>query len=224
MQRPMSDPEHKEQTIKEILHQNFPVFKNDAMLDSIAKDARWFNNDTEELIVDIGDFPRWIPLVTKGAIKISRADDDGGEIFLYYLYPGQTCAMTLNCCMIDKPSEIRAVAEAGTEFVGLPRKSLPKWMLDFEEWRQFTLESYNERYENLLATIDAIAFQKLDERLINLLRDKSIAVGKTEIDVTHKRLAEELHSSREVISRLLKQLEKMGKVKLSRNKVKILDF
>lgn len=220
----MSESAQKEATIKEILQQNFPVFKNDSLLDSIAKEARWFNNEKEETIVDIGDFPRWIPLVTKGAIKISRADDDGGEIFLYYLYPGQTCAMTLNCCMIDKPSEIRAVAEAGTEFVGLPRKSLPNWMLEFEEWRQFTLESYNERYENLLATIDAIAFQKLDERLLNLLQDKSIAVGSTEIEVTHKRLAEELHSSREVISRLLKQLEKIGKVELGRNKVKILDF
>ena len=94
-------------------------------------------------------------------------------------------------------------------------------MLEFDEWRQFTLETYNERYENLLATIDAIAFQKLDERLLNLLKDKSIAKGTNEIDVTHKSLAEELHSSREVISRLLKQLEKIGKVQLSRNKITV---
>lgn len=214
----------QDQSIKEILKQNFPLFHNDELLNTIVKEARWFNNEKEHTIVDLGDFPKWIPLVTKGAIKISRADDDGGEIFLYYLYPGQTCAMTLNCCMVDKPSEVRAIAEAGTEFIGLPRKSLPQWMMEFDEWRQFTLESYNERYENLLATIDAIAFQKLDERLLNLLRDKSIAMGTTEVEITHKRLAEELHSSREVISRLLKQLEKLEKVKLSRNKVILLDL
>jgi CRP/FNR family transcriptional regulator len=216
--------ESQELSIKEVLKQNFPVFHNDDMLNEIASSARWFTHDKEEVIVEMGDYPKWIPLVTRGAIKVSRADSDGGEIFLYYLYPGQTCAMTLNCCMIDKPSEVRAVVEAGTEFVGLPRKSLPQWMMAFEEWRQFTLESYNERYENLLETVDAIAFQKLDERLLNLLRDKSIAMGSTEVDVTHKRLAEELHSSREVISRLLKQLEKLGKVKLSRNKVHLLDL
>lgn len=210
--------------IKEVLKQNFPVFHNDGVLEKIAEEARVFHNSEEHVIVDLGDFPKWIPLVTKGAIKISRTDNEGGEIFLYYLYPGQTCAMTLNCCMVDKPSEVRAIAEAGTEFVGLPRKSLPQWMMEFEEWRQFTLEAYNERYENLLATIDAIAFQKLDERLIGLLRDKSIAMGTTEVEVTHKRLAEELHSSREVISRLLKQLEKLGKVSLKRNKIELLDF
>ncbi len=220
----MAENQETQQSIKEVLKQNFPVFHNDQLLDRIAKEARVFHNEEESVVVELGDFPKWIPLVIKGAIKISRADTEGGEIFLYYLYPGQTCAMTLNCCMVDKPSEVRAIAEAGSEFIGLPRKALPQWMLEFEEWRQFTLESYNERYENLLATIDAIAFQKLDERLIGLLRDKSIALGSTSVEVTHKRLAEELHSSREVISRLLKQLEKIGKVRLMRNKVELLDF
>tara|TARA_Y100001934_G_C12266975_1_gene732895 strand:+ start:659 stop:1321 length:663 start_codon:yes stop_codon:yes gene_type:complete len=220
----MAENQETQQSIKEVLKQNFPVFHNDQLLDRIAKEARVFHNEEESVVVELGDFAKWIPLVIKGAIKISRADTEGGEIFLYYLYPGQTCAMTLNCCMVDKPSEVRAIAEAGSEFIGLPRKALPQWMLEFEEWRQFTLESYNERYENLLATIDAIAFQKLDERLIGLLRDKSIALGSTSVEVTHKRLAEELHSSREVISRLLKQLEKIGKVRLMRNKVELLDF
>lgn len=220
----MAESFESNKDIRAVLKQNFPVFHNDSVLEKIAKEARVFHNDEEHVIVDLGDFPKWIPLVTKGAIKISRTDNEGGEIFLYYLYPGQTCAMTLNCCMVDKPSEVRAIAEAGTEFIGLPRKSLPQWMMEFEEWRQFTLESYNERYENLLATIDAIAFQKLDERLIGLLRDKSIAMGTTDVEVTHKRLAEELHSSREVISRLLKQLEKLGKVTLKRNKIELHDF
>lgn len=212
------------QSVKDVLKQHFPVFHSDKMIDLISKEAKTFFNEKEEMIVNLGDFPKWIPLVTKGALKISRFDSDGGEIFLYYLYPGQTCAMTLNCCMVDKPSEVKAVAEAGTEFIGLPRKRLPQWMMEFEDWRQFTLESYNDRYENLLATIDAIAFQKLDARLLSLLKDKSIALGSTDVEITHKRLAEELHSSREVISRLLKQLEKLGKVRLKRNQVELLDL
>jgi CRP/FNR family transcriptional regulator len=216
-------PSIKDENIANLLRENFPVFHNKALLREMEEQAKAFRAEEEELIVGIGDFPKWIPLVIKGAIKISRADHEGGEIFLYYLYPGQTCAMTLNCCMIDKPSEVRAIAEAGSEFIALPRKSLPQWMTEFEEWRQFTLEAYNDRYENLLATIDAIAFQKLDERLINLLKDKSIAMGSMKVDITHKKLAEELHSSREVISRLLKQLEKMGKVDHMRNCVKLLE-
>jgi CRP/FNR family transcriptional regulator len=214
--------EQKNATVKEIIQQNFPVFSQDNLLEEMSKISRWFQHEKEEQMVQVGDFPKWIPLVIRGAIKVSRVDDDGSEIFLYYLYPGQTCAMTLNCCMVDKPSEVKAVAEAGTEYIGLPRQKIAEWMLAFDSWRSFTLESYNERYENLLATIDAIAFSRLDERLLQLLEDKSIATGGTLLDITHKKLAEELHSSREVISRLLKQLETKGKVKLSRNNVELL--
>jgi cAMP-binding proteins - catabolite gene activator and regulatory subunit of cAMP-dependent protein kinases len=215
----VKEPVEDNLSLKELIRQNFPVFEQEDLLAEMAQEARWFHHDQETQMVRVGEFPKWIPLVTKGAIKISRIDEEGGEIFLYYLYPGQTCAMTLNCCMVEKPSEIQAVAEAGTEFIGLPRKKLSSWMMQFDNWRSFTLQSYDERYENLLATIDAIAFQRLDERLLQLLEDKSIALGTQEVEITHKKLADELHSSREVISRLLKQLEKLGKVKLSRNKV-----
>lgn len=208
--------------IRASIEQNFPVFSDDKLLDEMVSLSRLFSHHKEETIINPGDLPRWIPLVTKGAIKISRVDGDGDEMFLYYLYPGQTCAMTLNCCMVEKASEILAIAEEGTEYIGLPRKKLAEWMMKFDSWRSFTLQSYDERYENLLATIDAIAFQKLDERLLNLLEDKSIAMGHKEVEITHKKLAQELHSSREVISRLLKQLEKLGKVKLGRNKVELL--
>lgn len=121
--------------------------------------------------------------------------------------------------MLEKPSEVRAVAEEGTQYLAVPRRNISEWMNTFKDWRNFTLRSYDERYENLISTIDAIAFRKLDERLLELLKDKAIAMGTSNLEITHKRLAEELHSSREVISRLLKQLEKLGKVKLSRNRI-----
>lgn len=209
-------------TIREQVELNFPTLNETELLDDISASARLFHNEKVQAIVGAGDFPKWIPLVTRGAIKVSRLDEEGNEIFLYYLYPGQTCAMTLNCCMTERPSEIRAEAEAGTEYVGVPRVKLAEWMVKFESWRNFTLQTYDERYLNLLATIDAIAFQRLDERLLQLLEDKSIAQGSPSMNITHKGLAEELHSSREVISRLLKQLEKRGKVTLRRNSVELL--
>lgn len=213
-----------EYSIKDLLKSNFPVFGDGDLLEEMSQYGRWFTHEQEEQIVAEGDFPKWIPLVIRGAIKVSRVDDDGEEIFLYYLYPGQTCAMTLNCCMVEKPSEVRAIAEQGTEYVGLPRKKISEWMMQFNDWRNFTLQSYDERYENLLQTIDDIAFKQLDHRLLDLLKDKSIALGDTTVPITHKKLAEDLHSSREVISRLLKQLENMGKVRLKRNQVELLDF
>lgn len=188
----------------------------------MADAARWEKHDQEEEIVPIGSFPKWIPLVTKGAIKVSRIDQAGEELFLYYLYPGQTCALTLNCCMNDKPSDVQAVVEAGTEYLALPRAQLRDWMVAYDEWRNFTLQAYDERYENLIATIDAIAFQRLDERLMQFLQDKRIAMGTDTLSITHKKLAEEMHSSREVVSRLLKQLEKLGKVELGRNQITLL--
>lgn len=213
-----------EHSLKELLKTNFPVFGDGELLEEMSRNGRWFAHEQEEQIVSEGDFPKWIPLVTRGAIKVSRVDEEGEEIFLYYLYPGQTCAMTLNCCMVEKPSEIRARAEKGTEYIGLPRKKISEWMMQFTDWRNFTLQSYDERYENLLQTIDAIAFKQLDQRLLELLKDKSIALGSTTVPITHKKLAEDLHSSREVISRLLKQLENIGKVRLKRNQVELLDF
>lgn len=211
-------------SIRELLRQNFPRFANDELLEAMVQSARWFAHDQEEEIVQAGEFPKWIPMVTRGAIKVSRAGVEDEEIFLYYLFPGQTCAMTLNCCMVEKPSEIRAVAEAGTEYIGLPRQKISEWINQYDDWRNFTLESYDERYQNLMETVDAIAFHRLDERLLQLLRDKSIALGSPSVDVTHRQLAEDLHSSREVISRLLKQLERKGQVELHRNKIELLDF
>lgn len=205
-----------------LIRLNFPVFHDPDLIRSMAEAARWEKHEEETELVPIGSFPKWIPLVTKGAIKVSRVDEDGEELFLYYLYPGQTCALTLNCCMNDKPSEVQAVAETGTEYLALPRAQVQQWMMGFDEWRNFTLQAYDERYENLIATIDAIAFQRLDKRLLQFLSDKSIAMGSANLSITHKKLAEEMHSSREVISRLLKQLEKLGKVQLGRNQITLL--
>lgn len=218
----MNQVKTKPDDLKKIIKQNFPVFSNEDLIEEMAANARMFFHSNEAEIVQPGDFPNWIPMVTKGAIKVSRVDAEGNEIFMYYLYAGQACSITLNCCLLDKPSSLKAVAEAGTEYVALPRLMLKGWINKYNDWIVFTLQSYDDRYQNLLSAVDAIAFRKLDQRLADLLRDKAIALGSNELEITHKKLADELNSSREVISRLLKQLEIEGKLKLGRNKVKLL--
>ncbi len=208
--------------IKDLLKMQFPALVNPSLLNELSEMSSLRTFKGQEVVVEHGDFVKWIPLVVKGAVKISRVEEKGSELFLYYLYAGSTCAMTLNCCMADKPAEIRAVAEEGTELILIPKAKLQNLMLQFDDWRKFMIESFNDRYENLLHTIDAIAFHKLDERLWEYLEDKSIASGTEILNITHQKISEDLNSSREVISRLLKQLEKLDKLKLGRNTITIL--
>ncbi|MDZ7847979.1 MAG: Crp/Fnr family transcriptional regulator [Owenweeksia sp.] len=175
--------------------------------------------ETEQVLIRIDQYVKFIPLVTKGAIKVLREDMDGGEIFLYYLYPGQTCAFTLNCCLSEMPSQVKAIAEAGTEFLAVPRNAISRWLSEYPSWRQFILQMYSDRFNALLEAVDSIAFQQLDQRLLSYLTDKAIAGGNPKLNITHQQIADDLHSSREVISRLLKKLEKLEKIETGRNKI-----
>ncbi len=175
-----------------------------------------------DMLMDIGQYIKYIPLVLSGSLKILREDKEGNELLLYYLRSGETCAMSLTCCTGDSVSSIRAVAEEDTHVIAIPVKYMDEWTQEFRSFKHFVLLTYQRRYEELLRTIDGIAFQKLDERLISLLKEKSQSASTQVLNVTHQELAQELNSSREVISRLLKQLERLGKVKLGRNKIEIL--
>jgi len=175
-----------------------------------------------EMLMDIGQYIKYIPLVVSGNLKILREDNEGNELLLYYLRPGETCAMSLTCCTGDSLSNVRAVAEEDTYAIAIPVKFMDEWTQEYRSFKHFVLLTYQRRYEELLRTIDGIAFQKLDERLTALLKEKSKAHGSNILSVTHQELAQELNSSREVISRLLKQLERMQFVRLGRNKIEIL--
>ena len=172
-------------------------------------------------IMDIGGYIKVMPLVTKGAIKVLREDENGDELFLYFLYPGQSCAMTVQCCMANAPSAVRAIAEDDTELIALPVEVMDKWLQEHISWKNFVLNTYSERFTELLNTIDSIVFQNLDERLMDYMKEKAKIAGSRIIKTTHQEIAYDLHSSREVISRLLKQLEKKGGIKLGRNKVEL---
>ncbi|HMY84001.1 MAG: Crp/Fnr family transcriptional regulator [Saprospiraceae bacterium] len=174
------------------------------------------------IILDIGQSVRIVPLLLKGVLKISRVDDSGREILLYYVHANESCAMTFTCCMQQHPSEIKATAESEVELLAIPIGVMDEWLSKYPTWKSFVMRTIRNRFNELLGTIDQLAFQKLDERLVTYLKEKSRATGSTLINLSHEDIAGELASSREVISRLLKKLENDNKVLLFRNQIKIL--
>lgn len=175
-----------------------------------------FHSNT--VIIEPGEEIQFIPFILEGSIKISRENEDE-ELLLYYIEAGDTCAMTLQCCVRQSRSEIKATTMEDTSLLMIPIRYMEEWMHTFSSWRQYILESYHQRMLELIDTIDAIAFKRLDERLLDYLKDQAKLLGSLEINHTHQQIAEDLHSSRVVISRLLKQMETKGMIQIGRNKI-----
>ena len=163
-----------------------------------------------------------MPLLISGAIKILREDFDEGELLLYFLEKGDTCAMTMACCLGETKSEIRAVAENKGQLIMIPVSKMEEWLGKYRSWRNYVFSSYNNRLKEMLSAIDNLAFMNMDERLLNYLNDKSKVVESREIHSTHQDIAYDLHTSRVVVSRLLKALENKGKIKLKRSSILLL--
>jgi CRP/FNR family transcriptional regulator len=175
-------------------------------------------------LIDIGSNIKFMPLVISGAIKILREDENGDELVLYFIEQGDTCAMTITCCLGQSKSKIRAVAERDTEIIMIPVQMIAEWMNKYQSWQNFILQSYHERMQELLEAIDTIAFLNMDERLLKYLKDKAMVNRSEVISVTHKEIANDLHTSRVVISRLLKALEIKGEISLNRNQITVLNL
>lgn len=175
-------------------------------------------------IIDIGESVKSMPLLLSGAIKILREDNKGDELLLYFLERGDTCAMTLNCCLGQTKSEIRAVAENDSSFIMIPLQKMEEWILKYKTWRDFVFNSYHSRLSEMLETIDTIAFLNMDQRLMLYLRDKAKINQHEVVQITHQEIAYDLHTSRVVISRLLKKLELEHKISLQRNQIKVIDL
>ena len=172
--------------------------------------------------MDYGNYVRMLPLIIKGTIKVSRLSDDGSELFLYYLTRGESCTMTFSCCMADRQSEIRAVAEEDTTILALPQQRLDEWMMRYKSWKNFVMKAYDQRMTELIATIDQVSFNQLDDRLIEYIKKRATIRDDNTINTTHQTIANDLNVSREAVSRLLKSLEKRGLIELSRNRIKLI--
>lgn len=175
-----------------------------------------------EILIDIGQYVKTIPILTSGSIKILRENIDGSELFMYYINSGDTCSMSLTCCMQNRLSGIRAEVEEDVEFIAIPVKYLEEWIKKYSSWRSFIFKSYQIRFDEMLLTIDSLAFKKMDERLMEYLKNKSHNSDNNIINTTHQHIATDLNASREAISRLLKKMEIDGVIKLGRNKIEML--
>lgn len=210
--------------MRELLEQAYGFLFENELLEEILKVAHYKKFNQDDFLIEIGDNITNMPLLLNGAIKILREDENGDEFLLYFLERGDTCAMTMTCCMGKNKSKIRAVAETAGDMLLIPVEKMEEWVTKYKTWRNFVFESYNIRLNEMLEAIDTLAFKNLDERIFKYLTDKAKVLGTTEITNTHFEIATEMHTSRVVVSRLLKGLELKGKIKLHRNKIEILDF
>jgi len=192
------------------------------LLKELERKARLMSAKEGDIIVDIGQTVRIMPILLTGTLKISRLDDDGNELLLYYINPNETCAMTFTCCMQQFPSEIKAVAEEDVTFLAVPIEVMDQWIVKYSTWKSYVMKTIRGRFNELLRSIDQIAFQKLDERLVKYLKEKAKATNSTLINLTHEQIARDLATSRVVISRLLKKLEIDKRVLLYHHQIKIL--
>jgi CRP/FNR family transcriptional regulator, anaerobic regulatory protein len=202
----------------DVIRKRFPFF-DPSLIDEISKEGEWISFEEGDELMTEGKYIKSFPIVLEGLVKVCRKDTEGRKVLLYYLNPGQVCAMALTCCMGRMQSNISAFAEEDTEIIRIPVDCLDRWMINYTTWKEYVMYSYRSRFDELLTTIDNIAFKRMDERLVGFFNDRHKATGKSTYKGTHQEIANNLTTSREVVSRLLKQLEKEGLVKISRNQI-----
>jgi len=206
----------------DLIKANYSSIFEEQLLEEMAQVAVFHKFEEGDILIDFGDYIKNMPLLLKGAIKILREDFDEGELLLYFIEKGDTCAMTMACCLGDTKSEIRAVAETDVQLIMLPVTKMEEWLGKYKSWRNFVFNSYNNRLKEMLTAIDNLAFMHMDERLLKYLAEKAKVNKTNHIQSTHQEIAYDLHTSRVVISRLLKALEKEGKIVLHRASIELL--
>ncbi len=175
-----------------------------------------------DIIMNEHSYIRSIPIVLKGSIRVMRTDEEGGEILLYYIRPGESCIMSFMGAMHGQPSMIKAIAEEEVEILFIPVEKSTALIKENSEWLEYIFQLYHKRFEELLDVVNAVTFQKTDKRILHFLQEKKKLSNSSDINITHQQLAEELGTSRVVVSRLLKQMETDGLVSLGRNKISLL--
>ena len=178
----------------------------------------------DEFLMKTGQSISSAVLVTKGIIKVFREDDEGNEIFMYNLHPGEACAISMTCAARQIASQIMAKALIDTEVIAIPAELMDEWGSKYKSWYQFVLETYRSRFEELLDTLDQIAFRNLDERLLWYLKQHQKSLKTNVLKASFTEIAHELNSSREVISRLIKKLAEKGHIKMHKNQIEIIDL
>ncbi|MFM2306328.1 MAG: hypothetical protein RLZZ367_997 [Bacteroidota bacterium] len=201
---------------------NLP-FKDTRLLAEIERHSRTKHFADGETVIEAGSKVVFVPLVLSGSIRVLRENsEDSREVFLYHIVPSQTCAMALNCCQAAGKSSVKAIADGDTEVLMIPANLIDEWY-SFAEWKAFIHNTYANRFAELLKVVDLIAFSNMDKQLLNYLQKRVQVLNTTALRITHQQIADELHTQREAISRLLRQMEQKGMVKLGRNVIELLN-
>jgi CRP/FNR family transcriptional regulator len=175
-----------------------------------------------DTMLNIGQTIRAVPLLISGTIKVSRINDEGQELLLYYVKEGESCAMTFNCCMLSQTSVIKGAAEEDSILLCVPVALMEEWMIKYPSWKKYVMTTMLNRFTEMIKCIEDVAFKKLDERLINYLKEKSRVTGSSVLNLTHQQIGDELGTNRVVISRLLKKLENDKKLLIYNKQIKLL--
>ncbi|MCB9202024.1 MAG: Crp/Fnr family transcriptional regulator [Flavobacteriales bacterium] len=202
----------------EIIKKHFPNLE-EGVCEEIAQVSSRIHLSKEESLISENKYIKTFPMVFSGLLKIYRTEEEGRETFLYYLQPGQICSVALACCMENVKSNINITAIEDTELIRIPIKYIDDWLVKYPSWKHLVMRSYKQRFDELLHTIDNLAFKKMDERILDFFLDYHKTTGKKVYKGTHEEIARTLTTSRESISRLLKIVEKDGKITLGRNKI-----
>lgn len=208
--------------MEELFLQTYGAIFEQELIKEIIEVSKFVEFQEGDILIDYNQYIKSIPLLMSGAMKVLREDYDSGELLLYYLERGDTCAVSITCCMGAKQSEIKAIGEVSGSIVMIPVAKMSEWVVKYKSWMNFIFETYNNRFNELLNAVDTIAFMDMNDRLLNYLFEKSKIDNSAIVYKTHQDIAKELNTSRVVISRLLKALEKAGRIKLNRNSIEIL--
>jgi CRP/FNR family transcriptional regulator len=199
----------------------FPNFSKELIKEIVANAIQQSSN-SGDVLMRTGQYINHTILLIKGQIKIYREGENGGEFFMYYIQPGEACAVSMICATKSQTSQIMAKVVEDAELIMVPLALMDKWMMEHRSWYEFVIFTYRTRFEEVLEVVDNIAFRAMDERLEFYLKRHAEACGCKDLKLSHQEIATELNTSREVISRLLKKMEQRGLVSLHRNHIALL--
>ena len=214
----------QEAILREKLSEYYSDIFEKELIDEIVKVGFMDKYKQGEILVDIGENMTHIPLILSGAVKIIRQEKEGDELVLYFLEKGDTCAISFINCINRKESIFRAVVDSDTEAIFIPVEHVDNWLSKYKSWRYFIIDSYHFRLIEMVESIDGLAFMNMNQRLMKYLSDKAKVQQNQDLQITHQEIAEDLNTSRVVVTRLLKQLHNEGKVFSTRNRVMVNDL
>ena len=215
---------NQEAILKEKLSDYYSEIFEEDLLDEIVKVGHFDKLKHGEIMINIGDDMTHIPLILDGVVKIIRKEGEGEELVLYFLERGDTCAISFVNCINKKQSIFKGIVENDMEAIFLPVEYIEDWLIKYRSWRHFIIDSYHFRLLEMVEAIDGLAFKKMDERIFKYLTDKVTLNKNVDLEITHQEIAQDLNSSRVVITRIIHQLQDEGRIYSTRNKIRVLDY